>query len=179
MSDVAETKVASPTRFAWGYLVALVIWLAVVGALYLVFSTQLQPRVATAAGSEAARGDVVIPRSRDGHYYVAGSINGHPVSFLVDTGASTITVSQAFARQASLPTGIPTQFQTAGGTITGETVSGLTVEVAGIVISGMSVGVGLRTSDQQIALLGQNFLRQVEMAQAADQVILRTRNKTN
>lgn len=42
---------------------------------------------------------VVVPRGRDGHYYLQLEVNGKPVDFLVDTGASQIVLSQEDAER--------------------------------------------------------------------------------
>lgn len=175
MSDAAESDALPPRRIPWGHLFALTAWVAIFAALYLYFDARLKPRVAVASGAALAQGEVVIPRSPDGHYYVAGAINGQPVTFLVDTGASTVSVSRAFARQAGLPKGTPADFQTAGGPVSGEMVSGVSVEAAGIRVDGISVGVGIHSADRQAALLGQNFLRKVELVQSGDRMIFRLR----
>jgi aspartyl protease family protein len=174
MTDNANSETKGARRFPWGHTGALVAWFALCGAFYVFFDSQQKPKVAVASGLDQARGEIVIPRSRDGHYYVAGSIQGHPVTFMVDTGATTVVVAERFARKAGLPAGRRTRFETAGGTVSGETVSGMTVEAAGIEVSGISVGVGLQMDDD-VALLGQNFLRRVEMVQSGDQMILRIR----
>ena len=56
---------------------------------------------------------------KDGHFYASGSINGRPVNFLVDTRATLVTVSETFAREAGLSSGIPTVFRTANGDLQG------------------------------------------------------------
>ena len=48
-------------------------------------------------------GRVVVPRSPDGHYYLTLDINGAPVDFVVDTGASGVVLSKADAARAGLP----------------------------------------------------------------------------
>jgi hypothetical protein len=50
----------------------------------------VSPKVARAVAA-GGTGVVVIDRSHDQHFYVAGSINGHPVTFMVDTGASVVS----------------------------------------------------------------------------------------
>lgn len=45
---------------------------------------------------------VVVPRARDGHYYLQLQVNGTPVDFLVDTGASQIVLSQQDAERIGL-----------------------------------------------------------------------------
>jgi aspartyl protease family protein len=94
------------------------------------------------------------------------------VDFMVDTGATTVSISRTVARKANLPAGIPASFSTAGGTVAGEIVPGQTVEAGGIVVEGLSLGVGI---DGDIGLLGQNFLRYVDVLQLEDKMILRVR----
>ena len=143
------------TRLAWGHVTALAIWIAISGAAYLYFDARQKPTIISAR-ADLAGGQVVIPRSRDGHYYIRGAIRGQTVDFMVDTGASIVSVSRAVARKANLPAGIPANFSTAGGTVAGEVVAEQSVEAGGIVVEGISVGVGIHGD---VGLLGQNFLR--------------------
>lgn len=77
----------------WNTLAILAFWLVVMAGLYLVMDRVRQPRAAV----QAADGTLVIPRGSDGHFHVAGSVNGQPVRFLVDTGASLVVVTDALA----------------------------------------------------------------------------------
>ncbi|MBI4757041.1 MAG: clan AA aspartic protease [Betaproteobacteria bacterium] len=160
-------------NFPKGHMAALLIWLALSAAAYTYFDARQKPTVATAR--ERGRGEVVIPRSRDGHYYVQGAINAQPVTFLVDTGASSVSVGVATARAAGLPQGAVAHFQTAGGDVPGEMVTGATVEAGGIEVRGLSVGVIPALDGEVPALLGQNFLRRVEVVQSGDRMVLRVR----
>ncbi len=161
------------SRFPWGHIGALAIWITISVAIYLYFDARQKPTIAV-AGEELASGEIMIPRSRDGHYYVRGKINGHPVDFMVDTGASTVSISRGVARNAHLARGMPATFHTANGAVRGEIVSGQTIEAGGIVIEGLSVGVGVQGD---IALLGQNFLRKVDVLQSGDKMLLRVRTE--
>jgi aspartyl protease family protein len=134
---------------------------------------KMQPQVATVTSLDMARGEVVIQRSRDGHYYVGGSINGLSVTFMVDTGASTVVVSADLARKIGLAQGMPTSFGTAGGMVWGETVSDQTVVAGGIQLKGLRVGVVGQMDQRDYALLGQNFLRHIDVLQSGDQMVLR------
>jgi aspartyl protease family protein len=71
-------------------------WLLLAGVGYLAIDTVIAPKVASAVIVDGT-GTVVIDRSYDQHFYVAGSINGHPVTFMVDTGASVVSVSEDLA----------------------------------------------------------------------------------
>ena len=71
----------------------------------------------------ALHGDVVeLQRGRDGHYHWPGSINGRPVDFLVDTGATTTAISTDLARALKLQARRTVQSSTAGGPAVGEEV---------------------------------------------------------
>ena len=113
------------------YLAGLV-WAILLGIVYLVIDSQIKPKVAIATGNAA---EVVIPRSRDGHFYVTGQVNGQPVTFMVDTGASTVAVSDTVARRISLPAGKPVMIGTAGGSTRGVEVTGQTVALSDIVVN--------------------------------------------
>ena len=45
---------------------------------------------------------ITVPRSRDGHYYLTLIINGAPMEFVVDTGATDIVLNRAAAQRAGL-----------------------------------------------------------------------------
>jgi len=148
------------------YLAALV-WIVLFGIAYVVIDAQLQPKVATAESG----GEIVIPRSRDGHFYVAGQINGQPVTFMVDTGASTVSVNSALAGRLGLPRGRPVAIGTAGGMTQGEEVVGQTVMLGGITVREVRIVVLAGMPGE--ALLGQNVLRHLEVLQTAERMILR------
>lgn len=45
-------------------------------------------------------GQVTVPRAADGHYYLTVAVNGAPVNFLVDTGATAVVLTTDDARRA-------------------------------------------------------------------------------
>jgi aspartyl protease family protein len=156
-------------RLASGHFIALAIWVAIFGAIYFYFEARQKPTIVVAK-ADLDSGEVVIPRSRDGHYYVRGAINGHPIDFMVDTGASIVSISRDTAQSAGLIDGMPANFVTANGTVAGRIVPGQIIEAGGIVMKGLSIGVGIHGD---IALLGQNFLRKVDILQSGDKMVLR------
>ena len=147
-------------------------WVAVMGLLYLAMDRWQQPR----ATRVTAEGALVVPRHPDGHFRVAGAVNGEPVLFLVDTGASVVAVSDALARRADLSGGEVATFHTANGVRTGRIARAHAVSLqGGISVANLRVGTGYtgRTDDE--ALLGQNFLQQFDVEMGREHMTLRPR----
>jgi aspartyl protease family protein len=165
----AQTPSTITRGLKWGRLAIVAFWLVVIGLLYLVATQVLKPKPATVT----ATGDLVIPKARDGHYYAEGTVGGKPVMFMVDTGASTVTVSEVLANAAALGAGVPTTFQTANGAMQGRIVNGVPVTLGPFSVSSVRVGVGLVGGEPDAALLGQNFLGKFDILMAGDKLTLR------
>jgi aspartyl protease family protein len=135
--------------------------LALVGLVF--FAADRLTRTPTVVHS--VPGQVIeIPVARDGHYYLDGSVNGVPLRFMIDTGATYVSVSSRFAASARLPEGVKGYFSTANGTVEGRIVKDQVVEAEGFKVSGLSVAVTPLGSRQ--GLLGQNFLKRFEISQS-------------
>lgn len=78
-------------------------------------------------------GHVDLPRSFDGHYYALLEVNGTPVRFVVDTGASSIVLSRQDAEAAGLSDENLQFFDTA------RTANGL-VDTAPVTLDSLSLG---------------------------------------
>lgn len=65
---------------------------------------------------------VRIRRAADGHYHWPGTIDGRPVDFLVDTGATRSALPLALAQSLGLRAEGAVRSATAGGTVTGTVV---------------------------------------------------------
>lgn len=148
------------------------VWLLALGALYVGMERWLQP----SSAQVVAAGELHVPRQRDGHFYVDGSINGQPVRLLVDTGASQMAVSDALAAQAGLHGGQTATFHTANGTRTGRLVRAEHVRVGPFEVQNLTVGTGYTGRQPQDALLGQNFLRHVQVWMDGDTLVMRKKS---
>ncbi|MDP4772269.1 MAG: retroviral-like aspartic protease family protein [Limnohabitans sp.] len=151
------------------------VWLAVAGVLYLVFDQIEQKRQTSLKPYALSSGDLVIPRQRDGHFHVEGEVNRQPVRFLVDTGASHVSVSQALATQAGLPEGQNITLHTANGQRPGQLVRDVPVRAGHLVMNDTSVTVGLTGMPLEQALLGQAFLKHFDVEIRRDVMVLRQR----
>ncbi|MCI5077323.1 TIGR02281 family clan AA aspartic protease [Oricola sp.] len=114
-----------------------------------------------AVTTTSAEGDLSVTINRNGrHFEVVGSVNGARQPFMIDTGASTIVLTQSNARRAGYdPEGLSFQVPvaTANGTTLAARISGVDITVGGIERQNM---VALVARDDQLDtnLLGMNFL---------------------
>jgi aspartyl protease family protein len=117
-----------------------------------------------AGGASAGeRQSVSLTADARGHFAAAGSLNGYPMTFLVDTGATSIAINAAEARRIGLDykAGQATGVGTAAGVVPAWRVKFNTVKVGGITVNqvdGMVVETGLN-----VPLLGMSFLNRMEM----------------
>ena len=162
-------KVVSPIRT--GLIPMMIFWCVVMALLYLAMTHYLKPRQVQVL----ANGDLVITRSHDGHFYTMGTVNGREARFLVDTGASLVSVSEAFAQQALIHGGVPTTFKTANGDRLGRVVDDVGVAIGPVRLTNVKVGVGISASDDNDALLGQSFLSKFDITINKTQMVLRAR----
>ena len=74
---------------------------------------------------ESGAGEITLNRRNDGHFHVSATVNGERVQFLVDTGASVVTLSRDDAERAGLhpdTLSYSQRFNTANGTSFGAAV---------------------------------------------------------
>ena len=102
---VAGSLIARREKFARTATMALA-WIAIFGAGFVLFTFRddlgyvAQRLKAEATGAPVIEGrEVRIPMSIDGHFWVEGSVNGQPVKFLVDSGATMTTIGRQTAER--------------------------------------------------------------------------------
>ena len=84
-------------------------WLAIFGAGFVLFTFRdnigwvAQRLKAEAVGTPVSQGrDTRIPMAMDGHFWVEARLNGKPVRFLVDSGATVTTIGRATATRTGV-----------------------------------------------------------------------------
>ncbi|HEX2591884.1 MAG TPA: TIGR02281 family clan AA aspartic protease [Rhizomicrobium sp.] len=114
-------------------------------------------------------GDFVITESDGGDYQVTGSVNGQPVTFVVDTGASDVVLSPADAQRLGIdPTTLrfDRAYETANGTGLGAQMTVANLTVGPITLNDMKVSVN--QAPMRTSLLGMSFLRRLKSFEFRD-----------
>jgi aspartyl protease family protein len=103
-------------------------------------------------------GNLEIKQSLDGHFWVDAKLNGEPARFLIDSGATTTSISLDTARAAGIEpsSGIPAIVNTANGTIAVQRGRAERLQVGNIVREDLAVHISNGFGETNV--LGMNFL---------------------
>ncbi|TDB04211.1 retropepsin-like aspartic protease family protein [Halomonas marinisediminis] len=114
---------------------------------------------------------VVLERNRGGHFVATGRINGEPVEFLVDTGATYVALPRQMAERLGLEATGSAWFNTANGRVRGDLTLLDEVSLGGYVARDVrgSVSLGL---EGDTALLGMSFLDHFDIRIRGAQMVL-------
>jgi aspartyl protease family protein len=111
----------------------------------------------------AAEGRIELPRAPDGHFYVTADVQGVPVRFVVDTGATDLVLTREDAARVGIdPAGLvfSGRASTANGEVRTAPVRLSEVAIGGIVQTGVRAQVN--EAPMPDSLLGMSFLRRFD-----------------
>ena len=142
------------------------------GQRRLLFAGASQVRVGAVEIAGSASNEIVLTAGSGGHFTTDGQINGKAVSFLVDTGATTIALGQADADRIGLNyKNAPRGFAgTANGRIPVSVVTLSSVRVGNVEIANVEAVV--MPSAMEHVLLGNSFLTRFQMKRENDTLTL-------
>ena len=145
--------------------VVLAGWVGLLGLLYLVFSG-IDPgrRASELQVVPGESGAIVLRRDRSGHYVARGEINRQPVVFLLDTGATSVSISERLAERLGLTRGAPMVAQTANGQVRVYSTKLAEVSLGPITLTNVTGHINPGLGSNQV-LLGMSFLRHLDWAQ--------------
>lgn len=124
---------------------------------------------------QASSGRISLPADGGGHFMGSGSINGRPVQFLVDTGASTVALSVADAERIGLAfrEGPSVRVGTANGLAQGWRVKLASVRIGDVEV--YDVDAIVTPQGMPFVLLGNSYLNRFQMRRDNDQMVLERR----
>lgn len=164
------------TRRMGGTMIAAM-WLLLLGLLTLGFqqfnrdadnlNRNPQQRLAQDGSHE-----VVLQRSRNGHYLADGAINGQRVRFLLDTGATDISIPARVADRLGLQRGPAMTYQTAAGPVQSYLARLDSISLGAITLHNVRASINPNVHDSEV-LLGMSFLKHIEFTQRGDTLTLR------
>ena len=142
-------------------------WVIIFGAFFIAFTLKdeflaLGQRVLleTRGGIEQQEvpGEVRVRQSPDGHFWVTAEINGEPIRFLVDSGATTTSISTDTARRAGIEpsSGRGAMVQTANGIVMVQRGRAERLQVGSIERRDVAVHISDAFGDMNV--IGMNFL---------------------
>jgi aspartyl protease family protein len=132
---------------------------------------EAKPAVATAVPAEPKFAEVSphqirtasLRKEGDGHYWATARVNGAPVKFLVDTGATMISLTKRDARKIGVNTDKLVRsmdVRTAAGRVKAGTVFIDKIEIDGVVLENVQAVV--LEEGLEYSLLGMSFLNRLE-----------------
>lgn len=116
--------------------------------------------------------EIKLLRNRVGHYVATGRINNNKVVFLLDTGATSISIPGKTARKLQLEPGLPYTVHTANGEVTVYATRLKKLELGDILLQDVRAHINPHMQGNEI-LLGMTVLKKLELIQKGDTLTLR------
>ncbi|CAG0955210.1 hypothetical protein MTYP_00419 [Methylophilaceae bacterium] len=120
--------------------------------------------------ARSSGGTLELSRQHNGHFHVAGTVNGYPVTFMIDTGATIVSIPYSVARNLGLDKNCtPGKFSTAAGLVQGCTSIAAELSFGGFHLRQLEVS--FNQGGEQ-ALMGMNVLSQFRIQQDAETMLI-------
>jgi len=159
-----------------GMMFTLSGWIIGFLLLALIFSNildyQANPNQSVATSQSSQFKQIKLERNRYGHYVFDGEINGKPVTFLVDTGATTTSIPANLQEYLDLKAGPAFNVSTANGIATAYMTRLEELKMGEILLTDIKASLNPGLPDNSI-LLGMNVLKRMELVQRGDTLIIK------
>lgn len=160
-----------------GHHFIIAMWVVAMVLIFFLFSELLifdynPNRTVKSSMTEDGYKTVLLQRNRYGHYVTQGKINQQDVTFMLDTGATDISIPAKLAKKLKLKRGPERYYQTANGTVIGYLTSLDKVSIGHISLTNVRAHINPNMGENEI-LLGMSFLKNIEFTQRGETLILR------
>jgi len=158
-------------RLPLGYIAkAGLAWVAIFAALFAIFSfrfefigiwERVKADISGTGGQSVSSEAIELRRQDDGHYWLTVDINGKPVRFMIDSGATMTAINATTAIETGVEAnGYPIILSTANGLVAAKRAIVRSLTVGPHRIENHPVVVSERFGD--VNLLGMNFLNSMQ-----------------
>lgn len=158
-----------------GKTMATVAWLAGFVVLFLFFDDLIQDKINPNQAPESVFNqgaiEVKLKRNASGHYVSNGLINETPVTFLLDTGATQVSIPQTTADKIGLVYGQKQRVNTANGAIDVYRTQVDVLQIGDIKLRNVAASINPFMEGE--ILLGMSALKKIEFSQRGDVLTLR------
>ncbi len=158
----------------WGLIAAG--WIGMLGVLYVFFDVvidrQNPPQRPIDMQRSAGVSEWVLERNRAGHYVTPGTINGQPVTLLLDTGATLVSVPAHHGPMLGLTPGLHGTARTANGDVAIRLATIESLTFGPFQLRGIRASLNPGLKDDPV-LLGMSALKHLEFTQRGKTLILR------
>lgn len=166
-----DTTASLAKSFVW------IAWIIGIALLVFIFQDALDeqynpnqsPQLSLQPNGKAA---VTLQQNRQGHYLTNGTINGTQVTFLLDTGATQVSIPAHIADRLALKAQGQQRVQTANGVISVYQTQLNELRIGNIYLYNVAANINPSMKADEI-LLGMSALKRVEFSQTGKQLILR------
>lgn len=160
-----------------GKLFVWLAWIMAIALLMFFFEDELekqynpnsQPQVSLNSSGQA---EVILKQNRQGHYVTQGSINEVSVTFLLDTGATQVSIPAHIADTLQLESYGSYPVQTANGKVVVYKTKIDQLSIGNIFLYNVAAHINPAMKNDEI-LLGMSALKQLDFQQTGKQLILR------
>lgn len=168
--DHADTSKIGIWMFVIGFAAALALLIAFFSGM---LDKQYNPNQHPLSISTPAGIQVQLKQNTMGHYVTSGEINGQEVVFLLDTGATNVSVGARLGQQLGLQPGRRYTALTANGSITVAQTTIRELKIGEITLYNVDANLNPGMPTDKI-LLGMSALKQLEWTQRGNVLTLKT-----
>jgi len=154
-----------------GHIMMLAAWVLFFGLLTMFFSSYMSPKVEGRITSTGVR-VLTLHRNNYNQYLSTGKVNGQNVIYLIDTGATGVSIPPSVAKRAGLKRGRTSTIYTANGIGTVYSTRIKSLEIGPIVIKNIRGHINPGLTDNKI-LLGMRVLRKLDIRLKGNTMTLR------
>lgn len=160
-----------------GYSMIIAMWALIFGLLAFLFQDVLEKQhnpnqQLNGYVTDDAVHELVLQRNHYGHYVANGLINNQDVTFMLDTGATDVSIPAKVAQKIGLKPGVKMYYQTANGKVAVFATKIDRISIGNIELKNIRATINPNVEDMEI-LLGMSFLKQLEFTQRGNTLTIR------